>query len=58
MDGRADRFPAMKNERKGRQISGNKERAEGKTGFQQSKVKRLDWDGDFTGDAIQAISGV
>ena len=48
----------MKNERKGRQISGNEERAERKTGFQQSKVKRLDWDGDFTGDAIQAVSGV
>ena len=45
MGGRADRFPAMKNERKSRQISGNENRTEGKTGFQQSKVKRLDWDG-------------
>ena len=45
MGGRADRFPAMKNERKSRQISGNENRTEGKTGFQQSKVKRLGWDG-------------
>ena len=35
----------MKSERKDGQISGNENRTEGKTGFQQSKVKRLDWDG-------------
>ena len=35
----------MKNEWKGKRISSNENRTEGKTGFQQSKVKRLDWDG-------------
>ena len=42
MSGSADRFPAMKNERKGRQISGSKEWAEEQTDFRQKETDGSD----------------